>query len=492
MQKILYTLFIFLLLQQTGFADVPINYYVSPGGDDNNTCTEASQPCRTIKAAVDKAPVGHWTIKIARGVYTEDTIKIDGHRFLTLEGGWNWDFSQQNKNPGTVFIRGISQGNAHEYLFYLSIFGQGNEAGLTFKYLTFTQGSSSAIDEALEFRAFDSARAWLTIDHCAFTNFSLVPGSSNNFNIIIAGSANNGQSTVTITNSYFTGNINSDNSVNANVFCSYTDKGSMVMTMDNCKFLRNGNQSANLSPVEISASSAGSMTAKITNTIIAGNTIRGGSSVIVDDSGDSSSLSLEMTNTTITDNHSSFSSHINGLWAKASDSSTLQINCTNTMIARNSIPPTKEILFQQEDPASLTFTADYCILGGRQTIGTVSYNSSHEVHGDPLLDSTYHLIKGSAAINAGICGKLVDIGGIQTYERVAPLDDIDGDKRPGFGKFLGCDIGADEYKPFSWPMFLPAIVRPHLNPTPFRQHPVSDDIFHFGSINQLYRQGGSL
>ena len=465
MQKILYTLFMFLFLQQTGFADVPINYYVSPGGDDSNTCTEAGRPCRTIKAAVDKAPVGHWTIKIARGIYTEDTIEIGEHRFLTLEGGWNWDFSHQDKDPGTVFIRGGSQGNAREWLFYLSISGQGNEAGLTFKYLTLTQGSSSAIDEALEFRAFDSAKAWLTIDHCALTNFSHRPSASQTFNIMIVGSSNNGEATVTITNSYFTGNMNSDNSVDVYVFDAYTAKGSMTMTMDNCKFLRNGNQSANLFPVRIAAYSVGSIMAKITNTIIAGNTIRGGSSVIVGASGDSSSLSLKITNTTITDNHSLWSDHISGLWAEASDSSTLQINCTNTMLARNSTPPTKEILFRQEDPASLIFfTADYCILGGRQTIGTVSYNSSHEVHGDPLLNSTYHLKKGSPAIDAGICGAWINNGGNLTYERIAPYDDIDGDKRPGFGKVSGCDIGADEFKPFSWPMFLPAIVRPHLNP----------------------------
>lgn len=69
-----------------------------------------------------------------------------------------------------------------------------------------------------------------------------------------------------------------------------------------------------------------------------------------------------------------------------------------------------------------------------------------------------HLKKGSPAIDTGICGARINNGGNITYERIAPYDDIDGDKRPGFGKVSGCDIGADEYKPFSWPMFLPALV----------------------------------
>ena len=69
-----------------------------------------------------------------------------------------------------------------------------------------------------------------------------------------------------------------------------------------------------------------------------------------------------------------------------------------------------------------------------------------------------HLEKGSPAIDAGICGELTNNSGNMTYERIAPYDDIDGDQRPGDRTLVGCDIGADEFKPFSWPMFLPAII----------------------------------
>jgi len=32
------------------------------------------------------------------------------------------------------------------------------------------------------------------------------------------------------------------------------------------------------------------------------------------------------------------------------------------------------------------------------------------------------------------------------YIRIAPYDDIDGDRRPGFGELTGCDIGANELR----------------------------------------------
>jgi len=117
----------------------------------------------------------------------------------------------------------------------------------------------------------------------------------------------------------------------------------------------------------------------------------------------------------------------------------------------------------------ITFTADYSILGGHDINGNnISYTSSHEVHGDPLLDSRFHLRPGSPAIDAGICGYWDQS---LSYHRIAPDDDIDGDKRPGLGTYLGCDIGADEYKAFPWPMFLPAIVHQRGNPYTIPTHP---------------------
>ena len=84
----------------------------------------------------------------------------------------------------------------------------------------------------------------------------------------------------------------------------------------------------------------------------------------------------------------------------------------------------------------------------------VTVSISNYISGDAKLNSTYHLTSGSPAKNAGICGYLTG-GGPYQYHRIAPYDDIDGDKRPGWGKLMGCDVGADEYR-FPWILFNPA------------------------------------
>ncbi len=86
-----------------------------------------------------------------------------------------------------------------------------------------------------------------------------------------------------------------------------------------------------------------------------------------------------------------------------------------------------------------------------------------------MLDNRFHLRQGSPAIDAGICGYWDT--SLHQYHRVAPYDDIDGDKRPGNNAIYGCDIGADEYKAFPWPMFLPAIIHNRQNPWTIPTHP---------------------
>jgi len=80
-------------------------------------------------------------------------------------------------------------------------------------------------------------------------------------------------------------------------------------------------------------------------------------------------------------------------------------------------------------------TGPYLNLGGSPV-----FSGSGTVTGDPLLDGTYHLSVGSAAIDSG-----VDAG---------VLHDIDGDERPS-GDFP--DIGADEF--VCRYVFLPMIIR---------------------------------
>ena len=123
-------------------------------------------------------------------------------------------------------------------------------------------------------------------------------------------------------------------------------------------------------------------------------------------------------------------------------------------ISSDSFPA--DLYLYENTGGTITFNMNYCIFGEYATeAGTPTFASTHEVDADPGLKSTYHLTGGSPAKNAGLCGYLTGIGPYQ-YHRVAPYDDIDGDQRPGWGKLMGCDIGADEYR-FPWILFTPSL-----------------------------------
>ena len=430
-------------------------------GNNANSCNHAAEPCKTIKAALDKAPAGYHTIRVTKGVYTEDSMTLPGYKFITIKGGYNDNFTQQSEDPAATVIKGIPQ-STHEYLFYTSISGSGNEAGLTLQYLTFTQGYSDTIDRAIEFRTYDSARAWLTINHCVFTQFSQIVSKFPK--VVYARAGTKGETYVNITDTFF-----KKNTTEEIIVAEADERGKITANIQKCRIIDNGQNIPKLTPISIVAGDSGITTATIENTLIASNIVQKGHSIYIN-TDFASSLTLKLVNTTITDNHSSSNKHDNGLHAIASDSSQLHIDCINTLLTDNSTSPAADLLFIQQNSASLAFTATHSILGDKQITGNVQYTSTNEVHGDPKFDSRYHMKKGSPAIDTGICGEWI-LGPILHYARIAPYDDIDGDRRPGFGKSFGCDIGADEFKKFPWPMFLPAIIHQRHIPFPIPTTP---------------------
>jgi uncharacterized repeat protein (TIGR01451 family) len=89
-------------------------WYVSPGGNDSNSCAAATAPCLTINGAISKASAGD-TVDVAVGTYTgsgTNVVAID--KDLTLSGGWNSTFTQQT---GLSTIDGQ---NAHRGVFVAS------------------------------------------------------------------------------------------------------------------------------------------------------------------------------------------------------------------------------------------------------------------------------------------------------------------------------------------------------------------------------------
>jgi uncharacterized repeat protein (TIGR01451 family) len=76
---------------QPARADGP--WYVAPGGNDGDTCLDASHPCATINEAISKASSGD-TVYVAIGTYTGNTTSVVFiEKILILSGGWNADFT---------------------------------------------------------------------------------------------------------------------------------------------------------------------------------------------------------------------------------------------------------------------------------------------------------------------------------------------------------------------------------------------------------------
>jgi hypothetical protein len=72
------------------------SWYVTPAGNDDNSCLSPSEPCAAIGSAIAKASAGD-TIFVSEGNYTgtgRSAVFID--KDLTLSGGWDSAFSAQN------------------------------------------------------------------------------------------------------------------------------------------------------------------------------------------------------------------------------------------------------------------------------------------------------------------------------------------------------------------------------------------------------------
>jgi hypothetical protein len=83
--------------------------YVSPLGDDSDTCLEPNHPCATLLEAYKKADPGK-TILIVQGVYTDtapNILKIS--KDIIVSGGWDGNFSMQ-AGSSTLDGEGVRNG----------------------------------------------------------------------------------------------------------------------------------------------------------------------------------------------------------------------------------------------------------------------------------------------------------------------------------------------------------------------------------------------
>lgn len=111
--------FLFIsLCAEAAYRDVPINY-------------------PSIQTAINAAGVED-TVRVAQGIYIEN-ILIDTPKDITIEGGWNIDFTQRSTNPSLTIIDGGAV-NAVVTIFA----GTGENISLTIRGFTIKNGFCEA------------------------------------------------------------------------------------------------------------------------------------------------------------------------------------------------------------------------------------------------------------------------------------------------------------------------------------------------------------
>ena len=100
----------------TSFVLTNASWFVSPTGNDGNSCSSPSSPCLTINAATGKAFSGD-AVKVAAGTYTgSSSAVVTITKDVILSGGWNNTFTSQtglSVIDGQAARQGISSTGAN-------------------------------------------------------------------------------------------------------------------------------------------------------------------------------------------------------------------------------------------------------------------------------------------------------------------------------------------------------------------------------------------
>ncbi len=430
------------------------DYYVnSVTGSDSLSCGQLPDtPCKSVKRTMETFTTGDGIIKISHGSYVEDDMHFPSTTTttsnITIEGGWNSNFTEHSCDQDTTVIIAGDRTGGWNAIFHAWV-GTTETAAYTIRCMTLKKTASGTLTEAVSMVANVQGQLDFTLEHVRVTGF---------LNDTIALQArDNSKITTQIDQSTLDRNAQSD--TGSALVVSSVDTSSLTLDMQNSRLQHNGSVNNSNSALNLKCRGLGTLDATVKNCIITENSSKysaPGINLYTINPGSKSHLVL--TNNTVSNNINGQNPDNAGITVYCGDSSVADVSMTNTILSGNHLlDEDKDLFLRQTTSGQITFIADYNIINAYGSEGTPTYTSTHELNVDPQLDSTYHLLTGSPAIDAGQCGyDLLDI-----YKRVAPFNDIDGDKRPGSGKLLGCDIGADEFmRLFPWPIFLPAIFSP--------------------------------
>ena len=393
-----------LLMQGTFAYGGAALYHVAPDGG-SWPCGGASSTCRSISEVTSNTPLADITIRLAMGNYTGTAI-IDASKFsiLNISGGWNTDFSHQACNPESTVLEG--------------------------------QVNSSVMHVTA------SAFTTIELDLSCFRIKGTLTTSRNGIDL----SAYGGNIVLKAQQLVF-------EHIAGIALDLYSEQGGGLDVALQKLIFRDAYQpegSAKWSGGAIHSSGYGGSTQTITldNSLLYENSAMQGAAIQVRAANpapaSAATIDLFITNSTIVDNHSISDGGDGGaIYVIASDASQATVHLKNAIIRGNDIiGVARDFNISSFDTAIATVNASYSDIGEVFIFGSsgVYNDNGNNLDVNPVLDSRYHLADNSPLIDKAQCGYTI----FNTYQRVAPYDDIDGEKRPGFGVISGCDMGADE------------------------------------------------
>ncbi len=397
-----------------------IVFFVSPSGNDANSCTASTSPCATIRGALGKAQEND-TIRVAEGVYVatapgnSEIVWIN--KAVTLSGGWNATFTSQTGYStidgqnlrGTVLVEDYDSAfNSITVTISRFIIKNSTGQGIT-SHENLIVSNSSIYDN----KGGGIGAASLTISNCSVYN-NLVGGIVATYvgtilsvtNCDVHHNTGNGISSEAPTTSITSSRIHHNSGSGVSVY------GEIALTMSNDVIYYNSTSSGGGGVQFSGYGGAGT----ISNTTISNNTASSGGGITTS----TNPGKLQLINVTISENHATQSG------GGISDS-TLGASLINSILANNTA----------EDNSQ--FDSGNCGLGSIQLDGySIVYPGNCGYSGTPrFIDPQLGLFIPSVGYAPLLAGSpAIDTGNPGTCTAT--------DQR-GISRVGTCDVGAYEY-----------------------------------------------
>lgn len=436
--------------------------YVSPAGTDVGCCTNPQSPCRTIGFSVDRARESRRpsTIKVATGFYSENVVVDTPIKGIWIEGGWSPDFTTRGNSaaltdvrpptsePGPTFpgVIEIGSRDVSVAIDMLTIRDAGIRATLA-GASTFALTNSVVTGGPASWRAVEIQSGSFTGDSLTV---AIVGNEIVNNNFYAGISIFGGNFALEITDNVIASNKGHALHIYPHGKITGTIMGNVIASNTAS---RGAGIDVGIPEDNLGNNSGNEVALTVSNNAIVNNVASDpqgfesfGGGVHATSAG-GSITTLWMTNNTISGNVASTNG--GGVYADAARGGMTTVQSINDIIWGNTAYRHGSDIFTRVDSGSGSTTdlsLSHSIIGiFYKESGTFTDEGGNRI-ADPLFvnlgSGNIHLMPGSPAINSGICANLPAPG---MSGRIAPYDDIDGDKRPGDGNYTGCDIGADQF-----------------------------------------------